>query len=61
MSGPPGFYVGYEVTKKELSKRLGKDQLPTWALLTSGGMGGMAYVRPFPVLIFIMLEGFTRV
>lgn len=37
-----GFYAAYETSKRSFQKRLGPD-LPVWALLTSGGLGGLGY------------------
>jgi len=37
-----GFYAAYETSKRAFQKRLGPD-LPVWALLTSGGLGGLGY------------------
>ncbi|ORY90170.1 mitochondrial carrier domain-containing protein [Leucosporidium creatinivorum] len=38
-----GFYAGYEYTKRSFQKSLHTDELPVWATLTSGAMGGVAY------------------
>lgn len=38
-----GFYTAYEVTKRSFQDRLGTKDLPVWALLTSGGCGGLGY------------------
>jgi solute carrier family 25 carnitine/acylcarnitine transporter 20/29 len=37
-----GFYAGYETTKRAFHRRLGPD-LPIWALLSSGAIGGVGY------------------
>ncbi|GAA6008973.1 uncharacterized protein JCM10292_001742 [Rhodotorula paludigena] len=37
-----GFYAGYEYTKRSFQKSMGKD-LPVWATLTAGGVGGLGY------------------
>lgn len=37
-----GFYAGYETTKRAFQRRLGPD-LPIWALLSSGAIGGVGY------------------
>ena len=38
-----GFYAGYEYTKRSLQHKLDKKDLPVWATLTAGAMGGIAY------------------
>lgn len=38
-----GFYAGYEYTKRSFQKSLHTEELPVWATLTSGAMGGVAY------------------
>ncbi|EIW80672.1 mitochondrial carrier [Coniophora puteana RWD-64-598 SS2] len=37
-----GFYSGFEFTKRRFQKTYG-EQIPIWALLTSGATGGIAY------------------
>ncbi|GAA5922840.1 uncharacterized protein JCM15063_003443 [Sporobolomyces koalae] len=38
-----GFYAGYEWSKRSLQKSLGTNNLPVWATLTAGGIGGIGY------------------
>lgn len=38
-----GFYTGYEYTKRSFQRSLGVKELPVWATLTSGAVGGVAY------------------
>lgn len=38
-----GFYTGYEYTKRSFQKSLNVKELPVWATLTSGAVGGIAY------------------
>ena len=35
--------LGYEATKRAFARRFQPDPLPVWALLTSGGVGGICY------------------
>ncbi|KAM5539366.1 hypothetical protein V8D89_006818 [Ganoderma adspersum] len=37
-----GFYAGFEFSKRKFGERYGK-QIPVWALLASGSMGGISY------------------
>ncbi|KAG8929006.1 hypothetical protein FRC02_006134 [Tulasnella sp. 418] len=37
-----GFYTGFEYVKRKFQKKYGQ-QLPVWALLTSGSFGGISY------------------
>ncbi|EPQ55242.1 mitochondrial carrier [Gloeophyllum trabeum ATCC 11539] len=38
-----GFYSAFEFSKRKFAQRYGQQQLPIWALLTSGATGGIAY------------------
>ncbi|KAL1411963.1 hypothetical protein Q8F55_002956 [Vanrija albida] len=38
-----GFYTGYETTKRFWIKQQGTTDLPIWALLSSGAVGGLGY------------------
>ncbi|KAK4685020.1 hypothetical protein P7C73_g5137, partial [Tremellales sp. Uapishka_1] len=38
-----GFYAGYETSKRFFTRRFSPDPLPIWAVLTSGGVGGVCY------------------
>ncbi|KAM0793611.1 hypothetical protein ACM66B_001044 [Microbotryomycetes sp. NB124-2] len=38
-----GFYAGYEYTKRSFQQKLQVKELPVWATLTAGAMGGIAY------------------
>lgn len=38
-----GFYAGYETTKRFFQKQFGSKDIPVWAVLTSGGLGGVSY------------------
>ncbi|CAD6588476.1 MAG: hypothetical protein TREMPRED_005066 [Tremellales sp. Tagirdzhanova-0007] len=38
-----GFYSGYEYSKRWFIRHYHPDPLPIWALLTSGGIGGVCY------------------
>jgi hypothetical protein len=37
-----GFYSAYEFSKRKFQKSYGHE-IPVWAVLTSGAMGGLAY------------------
>lgn len=39
----PGFYTGYEWTKRRMQRQLDTKTLPVWATLTAGGVGGLGY------------------
>ncbi|KAL8292982.1 hypothetical protein RQP46_000676 [Phenoliferia psychrophenolica] len=39
-----GFFAGYESTKRAFQAHYGTPSIPVWATLTSGGVGGIAYV-----------------
>jgi len=38
-----GFYAGFEWSKRALKRSLGVSELPVWATLTAGAVGGIAY------------------
>ncbi|KAM0755917.1 mitochondrial carrier [Meredithblackwellia eburnea MCA 4105] len=38
-----GFFAGFEGTKRAFQQHYGSSSIPVWAILTSGGAGGIAY------------------
>ncbi|SCZ89775.1 BZ3500_MvSof-1268-A1-R1_Chr1-3g01571 [Microbotryum saponariae] len=45
-----GFYLGYEYSKRTFQTSLHTTELPVWATLTSGAVGGIAYWTAWYVL-----------
>ncbi|SGY17405.1 BQ5605_C015g07775 [Microbotryum silenes-dioicae] len=46
-----GFYLGYEYSKRTFQTSLHTTELPVWATLTSGAVGGIAYWTAWYVLL----------
>ena len=57
-----GFYFGYEATKRYFQDRVfGGERLPVWAILTSGGTGGICYwLASYPLGVFHLTSPFEE-